>query len=275
MVSLSHLTVKPAIKNSGQLLLSPPESLPLSLSHLRCSTMQLSFFLLVRPPSLHPPLFFSSRHYHYLINIQPPTPGLVSFPSLLHQSPILLTLLFLSTSFPFPSFPLFSSCFFFFFFNFYVRQSVIWPWLMYSFSRDGVETRCRCKNWFFLSYVFSVFLIPTERERALEKHAVLLPWVMMSLVWSPDLSLRIVSMFVARRDNLISSFGCGVITLLNQVCQKEQGTDWLPSHVDSHIHSDKKGPWTHWDENPYTHYINAHIYSTHAHMTICLSKSHL
>lgn len=67
--------------------------------------------------------FFSSTYYHNLINIQLPTSGLVSPPFQVSfiRALFLLALLFLSTSFPFPS----SLLSFMVFCFFYVRRSVI------------------------------------------------------------------------------------------------------------------------------------------------------
>lgn len=76
-------------------------------------------------------------------------------------------------------------------------------------------------KWIFPQLCFlPACLMPAERERASEKPGALLTWVMMSLVWSLDLSLCVVGMFAVCGDNLISIYGCGAITLLNQVCQK-------------------------------------------------------
>lgn len=59
--------------------------------------------------------------------------------------------------------------------------------------------------------------MPAERKRAKEN-------ALRAITMSDDVVSvipgRIVSMFAAHCDNLISSFGCGAIALLNHVCQK-------------------------------------------------------
>lgn len=89
LASLSHLTAKAAIKNSGQLPLSAPERFPLSLSHPRCRrTLPPGFLLVTLFYFLFP--FLRSSLYHHLVNIQPqPQPGLSS-PRSLRQNPFSL-----------------------------------------------------------------------------------------------------------------------------------------------------------------------------------------
>lgn len=111
-----------------------------------------------------------------------------------------------------------------------LSQSVIWPWiLMYSLSHEKIETR-EDSSIDFLSKLSFPFLSQhcffwqqlQQKERERKKghwanHPVL--WVMMSLTWSWTCFAALVSMFVVRFDNLISSFGCGAVALLNQGCQ--------------------------------------------------------
>lgn len=132
--------------------------------------MHLSVLLLV---SFFLP-FFSSRHYPYLINIKPPYlwPGVSFLPSSLHQSPILLTLLFLTTSFPFP-FPSLSPSLpcFFFFLQVECDLTLINKLHLPRWSGNRVQMQ---KIDFPQLLFFSVSLMSAERERASEKHVVLL-----------------------------------------------------------------------------------------------------
>lgn len=99
--SLSHLTAKAAIKNSGQLLLSAPERFPPSLRHPRCRrTLPPDFLLVTLFYFLFP--FLGSWLYHHLVNIQP-QPLAQSLQSMFPSpEPFLLTPLYLTTTFPFP-----------------------------------------------------------------------------------------------------------------------------------------------------------------------------
>lgn len=186
MVSLSYLTAKPAIKNSGQLQRSPLESFPLSLRHLRCGPTLLSVFLL-HFPTLSPPYQYSAPYQGSLWSVSSKS-----------SQPFLLALIFPTTSFPFPSSRLPIMLFL------YARRSVIWPWLVNSLSYNGAEARCGCKIKIdFLSVLFFVFFGLQTGERASEKPVALLTWVMMlSTCLTSSLAC-----FVACCDSVISNFG--------------------------------------------------------------------
>lgn len=153
-------------------------------------------------------------------------PGL-SFPSSLHQSPFSLLSSILQPHFHF-LLHFSPSCFVFFLCQAERDLTLINKFNLPRWSRNKVQTQKLIffpRVFFFPFFFFCLFNASREKKRASEKHVVLLTWVMMSLAWSANLSRGVVSMFAARRDNLISSFRCGAAALLNQVCQKGQGTD--------------------------------------------------
>ena len=112
----SHIS-QPAIKNSGQLMLSPPESFPLSLGHLRCSQVHLSFsYSLFFSPIVQFQTF--SQSYQYSAPYHWPLRHSISEP----YSPYLP---FSSTLISISFFLLSCLLFYLFFYLFNVKQSVI------------------------------------------------------------------------------------------------------------------------------------------------------
>lgn len=201
VVTFSRLTVEPRIKNSGQLLLSPPRSFSQSWSHLRCSLMHLPVFL----PRLFLSLILISSPYAFISAWVFTQKLQLRFHSLLS--------------------------FVFFFFS--LRQTeheltlIINIVLPPHCNQVEIQTLIFFHSHFvcfdgFFWLVFSLFFsTPTSsrNRKGMGKSCCLIIMSdgVISLIL--DLSCCFVSMFVVCLDNLISSSGCGGIALLHQICQ--------------------------------------------------------